>query len=155
MMTPPFHRRVMLIDELSSSRADQLLQLEISDGINDLQHRNEQSTLYCMSAPKTGALKGAYYVSGADVVAVHGLGGDAYRSWQHENGFNWLQHLQERLPSIRVYSCAYDSGIAFSGGLKGLNDQARYLLNLIKSARSNEMVSTSGPEVLNSPLVLC
>jgi len=142
-MTPSFHRRVKLIDELSRSQANQLLQLEISDEIDDVQHRNEQGKLFYMSAPKPGALETLHYASGADIVAVHGLGGDAYRSWQHENGFNWLQHLHERFSGVRVYSCAYDSGVAFSGGLKGLNDQARYLLHLIKLARSNQTVSIS------------
>ena len=138
---PSFRRRVPLLDEPSQSQLDHLLQLESSDEGDQLQPCNEQSALFCMYEPESSFSEIVQYASDVDIVAVHGLGGDAYRTWQHENGFNWLQRLHEELSGIRVYTFGYDSGMAFSGNLKGLNDHARYLLHLVKRVRPSHAVS--------------
>ncbi len=75
-----------------------------------------------------------------DIVSVHGLGGDAYRTWQHRNGFNWLEHIHEELPGARVYTYGYDSGVAFSRGAGTLSDFARHLLALVRLTRKTEEV---------------
>ncbi|KAF2705809.1 hypothetical protein K504DRAFT_484184 [Pleomassaria siparia CBS 279.74] len=41
---------------------------------------------------------------GVDIVAIHGLNGDAYTTWQHENGTLWLQDLlPSALPGSRLF----------------------------------------------------
>jgi hypothetical protein len=94
-----------------------------------------------MYVPESRTSEALQYGSDVDIVGVHGLGGDSYRTWQHENGFNWLQRVHEEFSGARVYTLGYDSGMAFSGGLKGLNDHARYLLYRIKRARPSYAVS--------------
>jgi hypothetical protein len=141
LLAPSFRRRVALIDEPSQSQVNHLLQLESSDEFDQVQPRSEQGALFCMYAPENRASEALQYASDVDIVAVHSLGGDAYRTWQHENGFNWLQRLHEELSGVRVYTFGYDSGMAFSGGPRGLNDHARYLLYLIKRARPSHAVS--------------
>lgn len=50
-----------------------------------------------------------------EVVAVHGLQGDAYRTWEHDNGSLWLRDfLPEDIPNARIMTFGYDSTIAFS-----------------------------------------
>jgi hypothetical protein len=75
-----------------------------------------------------------------DIIAVHGVGGDPHRSWQHENGYNWIHHIHEEFPGVRVYSYGYDSGMGFGWGTSGLTNYARHLLSLIKLTRSNATV---------------
>ncbi|KIW33327.1 uncharacterized protein PV07_00184 [Cladophialophora immunda] len=123
------------MDEPTQSQINHLLQLESSDEFDQVRPRSEQGGLFCMYVPESRTSEALQYGSDVDIVAVHGLGGDPYRTWQHENGFNWLQRLHEELSGVRVYTFGYESGMAFSGGLKGLNDHARYLLYLIKRAR--------------------
>ena len=50
-----------------------------------------------------------------DVVAVHGLMGDAFESWTHENRKMWLKDfLVEDVPFARIMPFGYDSAVAFS-----------------------------------------
>ena len=140
-LAPSFRHRVALIDEPSQLQVNHLLQLESSDEFDQVQPRSEHGALFCMYEPETRASEAFQYASDVDIVAVHGLGGDAYRTWQHESGFNWLQRLHEEFSGIRVYTFGYDSGMAFSGGSRGLNDHARYLLYLVKRVRPSHEVS--------------
>ncbi len=73
-----------------------------------------------------------------DVVAMHGLGGDMYRTWKFagkknaENEMFWLSHLLPRdLPGARVFSFGYASGWAFSKSVAGIRDYARQLLQAL------------------------
>lgn len=44
------------------------------------------------------------------IVAVHGLGGDAFRTWTARNGTFWLRDLlPAEVPSARVLSFGYNS----------------------------------------------
>lgn len=50
-----------------------------------------------------------------DVVAVHGLQGDLYQTWTHENRTLWLQSiLPDKIPYTRIMTFGYNSTIAFS-----------------------------------------
>jgi hypothetical protein len=67
---------------------------------------------------------------GVDVVAIHGLNGDAYTTWQHENGLFWLRDLlPSTLPGSRVFTYGYPSELFWSNSMATLRDYSRNLLN--------------------------
>ena len=85
-----------------------------------------------------------------DVVAVHGIMGDPFETWKHENGNIWLRDfLAKDLPFARVMTYGYDSAVAFSKGVGNVEDKARSLLNQLSAERA-----TSGSEGRNGrPIV--
>lgn len=76
-------------------------------------------------------------VKNVDVVAVHGLQGDAYKTWEHANGSIWLRDfLPADLPSARIMTFGYDSTVAFSQSVAKLEDKALELLNRLSTKRN-------------------
>jgi hypothetical protein len=71
-----------------------------------------------------------------DLVAVHGLGGSAYKAWTHDNGKLWLRDfLPADLPGARIFTYGYNSTFLFSRETGTLRDYARALLEDIRSER--------------------
>jgi hypothetical protein len=85
------------------------------------------------------ALKTYYDV---DIVAVHGLNGDAYNTWTHKQSQKlWLRDfLPTDVPGARIYSFGYPSEVAFSADTGKLEDWARALLEGLKAARAGKEV---------------
>lgn len=72
-----------------------------------------------------------------DVVAVHGLQGDAYKTWEHENGSLWLRDfLPSDIPNARIMTFGYDSTVAFGRSVTKIEDTALELLNHLSAKRT-------------------
>lgn len=84
-----------------------------------------------------------------DIVALHGINGDAYKTWTHENGKFWLQDfLPKEFPGARVFSFGYPAKVVLSLGTENLESYARSLLEHLKRERQTEV---SDPFILDAP----
>ncbi len=64
-----------------------------------------------------------------DIIAIHGIDGDAYNTWTHDNGYFWLRDtVPKRFPGARVYSYGYPVNIFMSLEEGGFDSYARGLL---------------------------
>ncbi|KAF2738595.1 hypothetical protein EJ04DRAFT_541275 [Polyplosphaeria fusca] len=67
---------------------------------------------------------------GIDIVAIHGLNGNAYSTWRHSNGLFWLKDLLPNdLPAARIFTYAYPAEVLFSKSVGDILDYSRNLLN--------------------------
>ncbi|KAL2851634.1 Alpha/Beta hydrolase protein [Aspergillus pseudodeflectus] len=70
------------------------------------------------------------------IVAVHGLGGDAFTTWTASNGKLWLRDfLPQQIPNARIMTFGYDSSWFLSKSIMGIPDFASDLLFRLKSHR--------------------
>lgn len=69
-----------------------------------------------------------------DIIAVHGLGGDAYKTWTHgSTGKLWLRDfLPSFLPGCRVYTFGYPSKLNDTNMHAGVSEFGRKLLSSIR-----------------------
>jgi hypothetical protein len=75
-----------------------------------------------------------------DVIALHGLNGDAINTWTNRNKQLWLKEFLPRsVPGARVYTFGYDSKI-FSRSNADIGDFARRLLSELSLERQSELV---------------
>jgi protein SERAC1 len=74
-----------------------------------------------------------------DIVFVHGLSGDCFASWTHENGEFWPRWLTTDYQSINIYSAGYDSHFTtklLKGDGAGLIDVATMILDRLMSRKT-------------------
>ena len=91
--------------------------------------------------PATGQEQAKY---NTDMIAVHGLGGDLFETWTHENKKLWLRDfLLADLPLTRVFTFGYNSQAAFSRETETFRGYARTLLEDIRSERTSPEVCTT------------
>ncbi|KAI5459563.1 hypothetical protein BGZ63DRAFT_254666 [Mariannaea sp. PMI_226] len=83
-----------------------------------------------------------------DIIAIHGLRGSARKTWtEMETGSFWLEDfLPESLPNCRIMTFGYDSGLAFSRSIAGVENFSIDLLNRLRAVRS-------GPEARSRPII--
>ena len=75
-------------------------------------------------------------------MAVHGLGGDAFDTWEDEINI-WLRDfVPSQTPSARVTSFGHDSIIAFSKSVAGIEELAPDLVNRLNNAIKNARRTT-------------
>ncbi|KAJ3568871.1 hypothetical protein NPX13_g6271 [Xylaria arbuscula] len=68
-----------------------------------------------------------------DIIAIHGLNGNADTTWTHENGTMWVRDiLPGFIPGCRVYTYGYPSEVAFSSSLASVKDVSRGLLSAVR-----------------------
>ena len=70
---------------------------------------------------------------------MHGLGGDAIKTWTHpkSNAF-WLRDfLPRKAPDARIITFGYDSLTAFGQSDSNFFDAARHLLNSLADLRAD------------------
>jgi hypothetical protein len=80
-----------------------------------------------------------------DIVAIHGLNGDAERTWTHENGTFWLRDLLPMaLPGARIFSYGYPSQLFFNRSVAGIRDFAMQLLQWLADERRRN-ITVRGP----------
>jgi hypothetical protein len=75
-----------------------------------------------------------------DIIAIHGIGGDLYKTWTHENGALWLRDfLPKNIKGARVFSFGYDAEVALTKSRATLDSFARSLLNNLRVERDGEV----------------
>lgn len=75
------------------------------------------------------------------IIAVHGLGGDAFNTWA-DGGNIWLRDfLPGQIPNARIMSYGYNSAVAFSKSVAGIDEYPTDLLNRLHHERETAEVS--------------
>ncbi|KAF2872260.1 hypothetical protein BDV95DRAFT_379284 [Massariosphaeria phaeospora] len=70
---------------------------------------------------------------GVDIVAIHGLNGNAYTTWKSKNGILWLRDLlPQDLPGARIYTYGYPAEVLFSKSVGDIIDFSRRFLSELK-----------------------
>ncbi|KAL8924256.1 MAG: hypothetical protein Q9172_002769 [Xanthocarpia lactea] len=102
------------------------------------EERTEKHGLFSLSSPKNSL---------NDVIAIHGLGGDAFSTWTHRDGHMWLRDtLPGDLPHSSIWTYGFDSAVALSGSVAGIQDFARDLLERLLGIQSSEK-QTERPQI--------
>ena len=73
-----------------------------------------------------------------DIVAIHGLGGDAYKTWMDGSRLWLSDFLPSHVPEARVLSFGYSASDALAWFGTGIEQQAITLLSKLNAARNNK-----------------
>lgn len=88
----------------------------------------------------------------ADVVAIHGLQGHVYKTWEHDNGHLWLRDSRPNdIPFARIMTFGFDSNVALSKSVARIEDIALDLLNRLSVKRS--ATGDSGGQARTRPII--
>ncbi|KAI1489344.1 hypothetical protein F5X96DRAFT_670791 [Biscogniauxia mediterranea] len=68
-----------------------------------------------------------------DIIAIHGLNGDAFTTWTHANGKMWIRDLLPNfLPGCRVYTYGYPSKVFCNSSLSRVQEYSKGLLSSVR-----------------------
>ncbi|KAI0437247.1 hypothetical protein F4803DRAFT_539552 [Xylaria telfairii] len=89
-----------------------------------------------------------------DIIALTGLGGKAFASWQCYDGSMWLRdHVPLDIPNSRISIYGYSSDVGNTDSVSTLQEMTEsFLLNLINYRRLGPL--TPGSKALTGPLIL-
>ena len=76
-------------------------------------------------------------VAKSSIVAIHGLGGDATKTWTHpQNGAYWLKDfLPADVPGARIFTFGYNANVVFGNSTANIRDHAKELLSSLIDER--------------------
>jgi len=78
-----------------------------------------------------------------DIIAIHGLNGDAFQTWTHPNGTMWIRHLLPGiLPGCRVYTYGYPAKVFFNPSISGVREYSRGLLSAVRDLHEDVSART-------------
>ena len=105
-----------------------------NDGNLSTEGRTEKFGLFPVGKVSTSPETQQFNV---DIIAIHGLNGDAFTTWTHANGTFWLRDLlPECLPGSRVFTYGYPSQVAFNSSYATVRDYSRRLLSSVQSLQA-------------------
>ncbi|KAL2266766.1 hypothetical protein VTJ83DRAFT_6118 [Remersonia thermophila] len=94
--------------------------------------------------PSDEALVNQHGSPNLDIVAVHGLNGDCFRSWSYKDPKSntrtmWLKEmLPKKMPRVRTMTFGYDASVVGNTSVAGIRDNARKLLRHLCDKREND-----------------
>ena len=131
--------RPVLEDPSPSVNSSKLGSQSLSNSTEPKEPRTEKHGLFKVADSNLESTEFKDYP--VDIVAVHGLNGDAFSTWRHQpDGTMWLQDLLPRsLPGCRVYTYGYPSKI-FSQSSARVQEYARNLLISLRDIHEDSAV---------------
>ncbi|KAJ0144065.1 Uncharacterized protein HZ326_13139 [Fusarium oxysporum f. sp. albedinis] len=93
-------------------------------------------------------------IASSSLVAIHGLGGHAYKTWR-EGEKLWLRDfLPHDVPTARVLTFGYNAGVAFTQSKSNIRDFATSLLEEIRTLRRrNKEADVSTLSILQRKMI--
>jgi len=83
-----------------------------------------------------------------DIVAIHGITGDAFSTWTHKNRTNWLRDfLPNAFPGARIFTFGYPAEVFWSRSDGDIDSFARSLLEGLKRERRQLKVNPPLPNL--------
>lgn len=88
-----------------------------------------------------------------DIIAIHGLNGNAYSTWRHKNGTLWLRDLLPNdLPGARIFTYGYPAEVLFSKSVGDIIDYSRGFLTELRGELAEASQGNVRPTVRLQPL---
>lgn len=107
-----------------------------STGVKVPDHRGQPGLILLNPEYLKSNGDGSTEIYSLDIVAIHGITGDAVKTWTHENGTNWLRDfLPNSFPGARVFSFGYPAEVFWSRSDGDIDSFARSLLEGLKRER--------------------
>lgn len=108
----------------------------VSNGAKVPDHKGQSGLILLNPEHDRPKDDGSKEVYSLDIVAIHGITGDAFKTWTHENGTNWLRDfLPNAFPGARVFSFGYPAEVFWSRSDGDIDSFSRSLLESLKRER--------------------
>ncbi|KAH0559359.1 hypothetical protein GP486_004127 [Trichoglossum hirsutum] len=139
--------KMFLCGLIRAKRKTKSRDAENSRSANAIEDRPEQFGLFALTSGAADTLDSGL----PDIIAVHGINGDAFNTWTHgDRGALWLRDfLPSQIPGARVFTFGYNSNVAFTRAKGSLDSHARELLEQLNAVRFGEVraIETSTSDI--------